>query len=312
MPEIATPAAAIDHLVLPVTELAVARQRLTQLGFTVASDARHPFGTENACVFFADDTYLEPLAIGDRAAYAAAIEAGNVFVARDRQYRMAKEAGLSAIVAKSGDAAADDARFRAAGVSAGPMLDFERPLALPDGSRTVAGFRLAFAATRKSEPLFAFACERINALPADRGALQRHANAVHGMAGLVLVAAQPQAPATLLAALLGVREAPATDADTTVRGTTDRDATGSVLTFRTGNLRLEVVTPDAFEPLYGAPLPEDQGGVEAGLVLFATADMQVTEKLLAAKGLPFSRSHGRLVVPPAAGQGVAFAFEEIS
>jgi hypothetical protein len=29
----------------------------------VAADARHPFGTENACVFFADGTYLEPLAL---------------------------------------------------------------------------------------------------------------------------------------------------------------------------------------------------------------------------------------------------------
>ena len=56
----------IDHCVLPVADLAGARDRLTRLGFTVAPEGRHPFGTHNACVYFADDTFLEPLAVGDR------------------------------------------------------------------------------------------------------------------------------------------------------------------------------------------------------------------------------------------------------
>ena len=38
----------LDHLVLPVDTLTQARRRLSNLGFTVADDARHPFGTENA------------------------------------------------------------------------------------------------------------------------------------------------------------------------------------------------------------------------------------------------------------------------
>ena len=57
---------AIDHLVLPVTTLTLARSRLTSLGFTVAPDARHPFGTGNCCVFFKNRTYLEPITILDR------------------------------------------------------------------------------------------------------------------------------------------------------------------------------------------------------------------------------------------------------
>ena len=50
------PARSLDHLVLPVVDIRTARKRLTELGFTVAADARHPFGTENACVFFQDET----------------------------------------------------------------------------------------------------------------------------------------------------------------------------------------------------------------------------------------------------------------
>ena len=55
--------ATIDHLVLPVRDLDLARARYEALGFRVAAEARHPFGTENACIFLQDGTYLEPLAL---------------------------------------------------------------------------------------------------------------------------------------------------------------------------------------------------------------------------------------------------------
>ena len=58
----------LDHLVLPTASLDVARARLTSLGFVVAPTGIHPFGTENCCVFLADGTYLEPLAVGDEQA----------------------------------------------------------------------------------------------------------------------------------------------------------------------------------------------------------------------------------------------------
>jgi hypothetical protein len=71
---------------LPVEDLDTARARHSALGFTVAADARHPFGTENACVFFADGTYLEPLALPSVKSARKRRE-GNVFVARDQAYR---------------------------------------------------------------------------------------------------------------------------------------------------------------------------------------------------------------------------------
>lgn len=77
----------LDHLVLPTVNIALARERLGKLGFTVAPDARHPFGTENACVFFSDKTYLEPLGVASQEQCEASIADGNVFVARDQAYR---------------------------------------------------------------------------------------------------------------------------------------------------------------------------------------------------------------------------------
>ena len=138
---------ALDHLVLPVGSLAAARARLGSLGFTVAPDALHPFGTENACIFFRDGTYLEPLGVASRETCEAHALAGNVFVARDRAFRFrCGEDGLSAIVLKSADAAADHERFRKAGLSGGEPLEFSRPFKLADGTSAEASFRLAFAA----------------------------------------------------------------------------------------------------------------------------------------------------------------------
>jgi hypothetical protein len=126
----------IDHLVLPVSELGVARERLTQLGFTVAKDARHPFGTENCCVFLSDGSYLEPLGIANREECEEAARKGNVFVARDQAYRFRRGLeGFSGIAMASGDAWDDDQRYTNAGISGGEVLEFSRDMLLPDGDR---------------------------------------------------------------------------------------------------------------------------------------------------------------------------------
>ncbi len=93
---------AIDHLVLPTARLDTARRRLSDLGFTVAPEGVHPFGTVNCCVYLSDGTFLEPLALRDGAAATAAIAEGNVFVARDHVFRAVRgEEGFSAVVLAS-------------------------------------------------------------------------------------------------------------------------------------------------------------------------------------------------------------------
>ena len=77
----------LDHVVLPVPDLDIARDRLANLGFQVAPDARHSFGSENACVFFENGTFIEPLAIGQRETVEAHIKKGNNFLRRDAAYR---------------------------------------------------------------------------------------------------------------------------------------------------------------------------------------------------------------------------------
>ncbi|MEP6444347.1 MAG: VOC family protein, partial [Hyphomicrobiales bacterium] len=57
----------LDHLVLPVSSLDIARQRYEALGFSVNKDGIHPFGTSNCCVFIENGVYLEPVAVYDEA-----------------------------------------------------------------------------------------------------------------------------------------------------------------------------------------------------------------------------------------------------
>jgi hypothetical protein len=199
-------ARSVDHCVLPTADLAVARKRLTSLGFTVAPNGLHPFGTENCCVYFSDGTFLEPLAVADPVKAGIASMRGNVFTARDAafRYRLGEE-GFSALVFGTQDAAADHREFTRAGVSAGRILTFSRPFIDAAGGSDTASFELAFAADLRAPDAFFFTCERVNAPAVDRSALQKHQNGVRRIKAIVLEAPEPMDFAAFLQHLVCVR-----------------------------------------------------------------------------------------------------------
>jgi hypothetical protein len=286
----------LDHLVLPTFKISSARERLGKLGFTVATDARHPFGTENACIFLSDKTYLEPLGVASREECENAALEGNVFTARDQAFRFRQgEDGFSAIAFGTPDAAADDDRLRAHGMSAGRMLEFARPMHLPDGSESVAGFRLAFAGDLRSPDFFAFCCERINPLPADRDALERHVNGAVGLVEVALSTPEPNAFADFF--------------DKVANGPKITQQSFG-LTIETANVRIAVMTPQGIEAFYDSPVPSDDTGLHARAILFRTRDLSVTATHLAANGVSYTHKNHRILVKAAPGQGALFAFEE--
>ncbi len=287
---------AIDHLVLAVTDLATARARLSSVGFTVAPDARHPFGTENACVFLKDGTYLEPLAIGSDADSLASAQAGNVFTARDRAFRFRHgQEGLEAVVFQTNDAKEDHDAYETSGFSAGRMLDFSRPFRTPDGAESVASFRLAFAADLRSPDFFAFTCERINTLAVDRSALTAHENGVTGLAGVTLCEPHPQDFADFL--------------DVISRGGRPAQV-GDSLEMRAGDARLSVVTHAEFEARFGRKYCGHARGLRGRAVSFHVGSLHATATLLRRNGVVHEMIGTRLVVPEASGQGVLYSFEE--
>lgn len=280
----------LDHCVLPTAELTVARRRLASLSFTVAPDGLHPFGTENCCVYFADGTFLEPLAIADPVKTAIASSRGNVFTARDAafRYRLGHE-GFSALVFGTEHAAADHREFARAGISAGRVLNFSRPFIDAAGRSDTASFKLAFAADLRAPDAFFFTCERVNAPAVDRSALQKHKNGVKRIKAIVLEAVEPADFAAFLQHV--VRAAP----DETPGGLRFAVANGDVLVRRSARPR-------------GLPRP----GLRLAEIVFGVESLGKVQSVLDASAVRHVTGDGRLTVAPAAGQGATFAFEASS
>ena len=287
----------LDHLVLPVSGLAVARARYEQLGFTVAADALHPFGTANACVFFSDKTYLEPLAVASIDDCEAAVRAGNAFVARDEAYRTrCGQDGFSAIVLSTDDAVADHARFVEKGLSAGDMLEFSRPMLLPDGSRATGSFRLAFAADLAAPDFFLFTCQRVTPLPADRSALETHANGVTGLSDVVVSAARPHDFLPIFQEAVDAQ-----DVSVHPRGLEIATANG---------VTISVSDAVGMHDGFNTEISASALGLRGRAVVFKVADLHLTEQQFTANAVSFIKKDKRLIVPEAPGQGVIFAFGE--
>ena len=288
---------ALDHFVFPVLELDDARRRYQAMGFTVAANARHPFGTENCCVFFADGTFIEPLAIGQRETCEAAAIKGNQFVRNDQTYRFrVGREGFSQLVIKTADAKADHKVWTKSGMSGGKVLDFGRKFVKPDGEIGEVAFRLAFAADQRSPDAGFFSCEVVKSVPGGRGKLVEHANGTIGIKRVLMAEANPTDFQYFLQEFLDNRE-------------TEADSFG--MSIRAENADIEVLTPEGLLMRYGLKTRTADRGMELiGLVL-ATRDLGGLEARLADAGIEAFKRANSLIVPAGAGQGGALVFEAV-
>lgn len=285
----------IDHAVLPTVDLAVARDRLTDLGFTVAPDADHPFGTQNACVYFSDNTYLEPIAVRQREACESAALSGNVFVKRDQAFRFRRgEEGFSALVFATQDAQSDKGRFSAAGISAGDNLEFSRPYVNSSGGQSEARFELAFAADLRAPDTYFFTCQRINSLDVDRSVLEAHENGVCGIREIVLSEKNPSDFQYLLQEVVDQREI---------------TAHSFGMEIAAANARISVLNAAGLKGFWGLDGGTHARGLRLRGVVFATENFSSLESLFRSANIDCAVIGQRLIVPASAGQGAAFAFE---
>ncbi|WP_075996441.1 VOC family protein [Salaquimonas pukyongi] len=289
-------ARSVDHLVLPVAGLELARQRLGQLGFSVAPDAIHPFGTENACVFFEDGTYLEPLAIYKREICETQALKGNVFVARDQAFRFRRgDEGFSAFVLATKDADGDHKLFRKLGISGGRKLTFSRIFESASGKKSTASFKLAFAADLRSPDSFVFTCERVKAPPAKRGKLAEHENGAIGISELALGEPNPSDFQYFLQEVLNQR---------------DVNAHSFGIELEAANANVAVYTAKGLGAWYGIESGCHGRGLRFRAFSVAVKDLGQTEKLLRKNKVACRRIAQRVVVDHAPGQGCVIAFEE--
>lgn len=280
----------IDHLVLPVTTLMLARSRLAGLGFTVAPDGRHPFGTGNCCVFFENRTYLEPITILDRAAADMAAAEGAFFVRRLKRFTERQGEGFAMLAFKSDDADADRAAFEAGGIGGGPVFRFARDATLPDGSAQEIGVALAYADHPGAPDATFFACQQLAPEVLYQPAYLEHPNGALGVACVAAVAEDPAEFRELLAAAAGVPEVPAS-------------ATG--LQAGIGEQNVLVLTPAGFRARYGLEPPDPRRGLLLAAFELTVADV---DRAIGYAGPLAMRHADRIVVPPAPGLGAVLAF----
>ncbi|MEN3792921.1 VOC family protein [Fulvimarina sp. MAC3] len=174
----------LDHIVMPFAALSEARAFFESLGFTVAPDAQHPFGTGNACIYLADGLFIEPLARVDEDACEAADRDGNLFVRRDAAFRAEHPSAFSGLALKSDDSLKDRESLALVGLAEEATVDFERTLTLPDATTGELAFRLAFVKDFAPRAPNIFLCEVRRSATVDRGELTSHRNGATGLAGI--------------------------------------------------------------------------------------------------------------------------------
>jgi hypothetical protein len=272
--------------------LTLARSRLTKLGFTVAPDAQHPFGTANCCVFFRNQTYLEPITTIDRHRADVAAAEGVIFVKRLKRYNERRGEGFAMVALKSDDAAADSAAFTKKGAEPHQPARFARMARLPNGSEREVGFVDAFANFPTAPDATLFVCQHLAADVIFQPAYLEHPNSAAGVVAVVAVAERPVEFQAMLATAAGKKPA-------AIEG-------GIEARLKDGQSLL-VLDREAFRRRYDLDAPNPRQGL-----VFAASEVAVLDLDRAAgyAGGTAQRREGSIVLPLAPGLGTVLVFKE--
>jgi len=259
----------IDHAVVAVRDLDLARAGFERLGFRLTPRGRHAGrGTGNHCIMFADD-YVELVGIVDPSR-----------PADDARRFLEEREGLMAIALGSDDLDATRAAWQEAGLEPAEVADFVR-LMEPDTELRFQDVALPAEATA-GVPMFA--CRPGTPSPMRRDDWLAHPNGARGIDSLTIVVDDPSACFAPMAAVFGGVNL------------TDTDDT---LAVHTGRGVLLLVTPDDLDILH----PELEAGVPGGGATIATLsllvdDLDATAAWLEGQEIPFRRAGPTLGVRP--------------
>ncbi len=276
----------LDHVVLPVPSLKVARERLSKLGFTVAPDARHKFGSENACVFFENGTFIEPLAVGHRETVEAAIDKGNPFLRRDMAYRFRNgDDGFTFLVFGDPDPKAERKNIKKAGWETGKLVTVRRP---------GVAVKVALGIDERSPDFACFLCERPSGPPSFPQEMTGHANGAIGITRVTLCEQLPEDFQYYLQTMSGQRE---------IR------SHSFGMEFTLPNAKISALNKAGLKQHYGVDASDDRG-LKAVAFDIVVKDQKAVADHLAGQGIETRTIGQRLIVDPASGQGAMIAFIE--
>ena len=276
----------LDHVVLPVPSLKIARERYAQLGFTVSPDGRHKFGSENCCIHFENGTFIEPLAIGHRETVEAAIDKGNNFLRRDMGYRFRNgDDGFTCLVFGEPDPKSARKDIQKAGWETGKLVTVRRP-----GVKA----KIALGIDERSPDFTCFLCERPDGSKKVPNKKAVHENGATGIKAVTLCEQLPEDFQYYLQTMSGQREVRSHSF-----GMEIQMPNGSVNVLNRAGLRAH----------YGKEAPIERG-VRAMAFDVTVKDLKAVAGLLDSSSVETRQVGPRLIVDPARGQGAMIAFVE--
>lgn len=282
----------IDHLVLCVRDLEVARERYRSLGFALTPPGRHPFGTANSLVQFRSN-YLELLTVADPSMIPPPAPGIFSFGAINRDVLDRRE-GFSMLALQTDDAEADAAEFRAKGIGPYASFRFERQARQPDGSEATVAFSLAFAANPAMPEIAFFTCRHHAPQFFWKPEYQRHDNGALDVREVVIAAANPSLPTHILEQLFGPRRV-------------KRTATG--LRAETGSGAVSVMSPEMFSERFPGGLSAQAPATpHFAAFVVEVADLDRARAVLLEGGATIHQSADQLVLPADHAFGVTIAF----
>ena len=281
----------LDHIVYAVRDLDAAAELYRRLGFTVGARNKHPWGTHNHIVqlpgFFIELlTLAEPDKLGNDGFSV-------LFAAHNRDF-IARGDGLSLLILESQSAQVDEAAFRAAGIAASEVMRFEREGKRPDGTPVKVGFSLAFAEDKDAPDIHFCICQQHFPENFWNPAFQKHANGVQGVAGVVMVADEPERHRSFMLAYTGAMSARA-------------DGDGFAIDLPRGAIAM--MTPSAFVRRFGAAAPDTSRGARLAALRFVVRDRAAVQKALEQAGITAAGAGGTLIVGPQAAMDAVLVFE---
>ena len=246
---------AIDHIGLASRDLDGLAARYEALGFTLTPRAWHQdhMGTSNRLVQFGGPeggrNFIELLEV-DRPDTMLPHGPGFMGFGQFNHDFLRTREGMSLIIFRTDDTAADLARWREKGLDVCDQFNFERQATLPDGSQATVRFELGFVTSPAMPDILFYVCDNKAEEHFWKPPFQIHENGADEITAIVIAAKDPAPAAAFLSALFD--------------GVTTECAGG--LSVACGAHRIDILTPGALPDAASNTLPD---GAAAGFELRA-------------------------------------------
>ncbi len=175
----------IDHPLITVRDLDGAAEKLEKIGFVMTPRGKHPWGTHNRLGLFPGGL-VELMTVGEPELVGSNTVDHQLFGTLVQAFQSRHE-GICMMALHSRDLDADVVTARANGVEVTGLIDFRRPVTLPDGTDDVAVVSLAMLVDRQHPQLSVFLCQQHKRGLVEVPAWRDHPNGAERFAGWILL-----------------------------------------------------------------------------------------------------------------------------